>query len=114
MAQVNQPLVPLFRIIAQGKAMEIWLANDLSDSLADCHIAWTVKTEGKTLIQGEKRAHSSPLDAVLVETIDLLAIPQDVPVVTISLTLTDAAGKPLSRYHREVFLKAWRLQDAVW
>jgi len=22
--------------------------------------------------------------------------------------------KPLSRYHREVFLKAWRLQDAAW
>jgi hypothetical protein len=30
-------------------------------------------------------------------------------VVTISLTLADATGKPLSRYEREVFLKAWRL-----
>ncbi len=71
--------------------------------------AWTVTTESKTLVQGEKRAQGIPLDAVLVETVDLSAIPQNVSVATISLTLTDAMGKPLSRYHREVFLKAWQV-----
>jgi hypothetical protein len=33
--------------------------------------------------------------------------------VTVSLSLADATGKLLSRYEREVFLKAWRLQDAL-
>ena len=51
--------------------------------------------------------------AALVESIDLHAVPQDVPLVTVSLSLADATGKVLSRYEREVFLKAWRRQDAV-
>jgi hypothetical protein len=64
-------------------------------------------------VEGEKRADAPPLDAVLVETIALPASAQDAAAVTISLALTDAGGKLLSRYQREVFLKAWRLQDAV-
>ncbi len=85
MAQVNQPVVPLFQIIGQGKAMEIWLANDLPDVLAGCRITWTIKAEGKTLVQGEKLVDAPPLDAALIETINLGAAVQDVPVVTISL-----------------------------
>jgi hypothetical protein len=113
MAQVNQPVVPLLRVIGQGKALEIWVANDTADGLAGCRITWTLKAEGKTLMHGEKRADVPPLDAALLETIDLDAAVQDVPVASVSLTLTDATGKLLSRYQREVFLKAWRLQDAL-
>jgi hypothetical protein len=53
------------------------------------------------------------LDAALIETINLSDTVQDVPVVTISLALADAKSKLLSRYQREVFLNAWRLQDAL-
>jgi beta-mannosidase len=113
MAQVNQPVVPLFQITGQGKTLEVWLANDLPDPLANCRMTWAITAEGKTLAQGEKRADAPPLDAALIETISLSATAPDVPVVTISLTLTDATGTLLSRYQREVFLKAWRLQDAL-
>ena len=112
MAQVNQPVVPLFQVTGQGKTLEIWLANDLSKPLYTCRIAWTVKAEGQVRVRGEKRADAPPLNAALVETVDLSAA-QDVAVITVLLTLSDATGKPLSRYEREVFLKAWRLQDAL-
>jgi hypothetical protein len=113
MAQVNQPVVPLFQITGQGKTLEIWLANDLPDALPGCRVSWTIKAEGKALVEGDKRADAPPLDAVLVETIALPASAQGAAVVTISLAFTDAGGRLLSRYQREVFLKAWRLQDAV-
>jgi hypothetical protein len=111
MAQVNQPVAPLFRIVGQGKAMEVWLANDLSAAQSDVRMTWMVENESTILVQGEKRAHAPPLDAVLVETVDLGAVPQQVAAATVSLTLADAASKPLSRYRREVFLRAWRVQD---
>jgi hypothetical protein len=113
MAQVNQAVVPLFQVGDQGKTFQIWLANDLPGAMPDCRVRWTVKSERRTLVQGTKRVDAPPLGAALVETIDSRAIADDVPVVTVSLTLADAAGRLLSRYEREVFLKAWRLQDAL-
>ena len=113
MAQVNQAVVPLFQISNQGTALEIWLANDRPYPLTNCRVTWTIQAEGKSLIQGTKPAEAPPLDAVRLVTINLSAVPQEVPVVTILLTLTDISGKPLSRYQREVFLKAWRLRDAL-
>ena len=56
-------------------------------------------------------ALDGPLDAVLVETAGLSAVTAGVDVATISLTLADAAGRTIARIRREVFLKAWRLQD---
>jgi len=102
------------RVILRSMIASSLLANDLPDALADCRMAWTIKAEGKTTVEGEKRAAGAPpLDAVLIETIPLPASVQDAAVVTISLALTDAKGKLLSRCQREVFIKAWRLQDAV-
>jgi hypothetical protein len=113
MAQVNQPVVPLFQIANQGQSMEVWVANDLSDAVSNCTVAWAVKSGSSTLVQGTKQSTAAKLSATLFQTVDLSAIPSSVPVATISLTLTDATGKALSRYQREVFLAAWRLQDAV-
>ena len=78
-----------------------------------CRVSWTVTCEGRTLVQGVKQVDAPPLGIALVETTDPGAIPNDVLVVTVSLTLTDATGKLLSRYEREVFLKAWRLQESL-
>ncbi len=113
MAQVNQPLVPLFRIAKKGQSMDVWVANDLESAVNDCAVTWTVAAGGNTLVQGTKRATAVGLSATLVQTVDRSSIPPSAAVVTISLTLTDAAGRTLSRYRRDVFLKAWRLQDAV-
>ena len=113
MAQLNQPVVPLFQIVRQGAGLELWLANDRPQAVANARIRWTIQVAGKTVIDGEQPAEAPPLDAVRIATIDLSAIPPESPVATISLTLADAAGNPLSRYQREVFLQAWRLQAAV-
>ena len=61
----------------------------------------------------ETMAEHYPPHSPPVPPIGLDAAVQDVPVVNVSLTLTDATGNLLSRYQREVFLKAWRLQDAL-
>jgi hypothetical protein len=113
MAQVNQPVVPLFQIKDKGNAMDIWVANDLPEALRNCRVAWTIEGDGRVLQDGKVDADVRPLDATLVKTIDLAAVPQSAPVVHIALTLADAVGKPVSHYHREVFLKAWRTQEEL-
>ena len=72
-----------------------------------------MKAEGKTLAEGAKHIDAPPLDIALVETIGLQAVPEGASLIHISLTLADAKGNLLSRYEREVFLKAWRLQDEL-
>jgi hypothetical protein len=109
----NQPVVPLFEIIGPGSTFKIWLANDLPEGLPDCRVSWTVTSAGRTLVQGARRVDAPPLGTALVETIGSGAVPDEVSVVTVSLSLADATGKLLSRYEREVFLQAWRLQDAL-
>ena len=64
---------------------------------------------GKPLLHGEKAVDVPAADAVMVEKIDISSVPANVDnIVTIELVLNDASGKMLSRYRREVFLKAWR------
>ena len=113
MAQVNQPVVPLFQISAKGQAAEIWVANDLVQAIPDCRVTWKVDARGKPSVQGEKKTDVPALDATRIESIDLSAVPAEVSTVKISLSLSDSAGKLVARYQRDVFLKAWRLEDAV-
>ena len=87
------------------------MASDRTEAQKGCRVAWTVRAGGRELLRGEKPADVPPLDAALVEKVDLSAVPTDVDAAGISLTLSDAAGRTLARYRREVFLKAWRLQD---
>jgi len=111
MAQANQPVVPLFQVVDRGQALEIWTASDRAEALPGCRVAWSVRAGDRELLRGEKPVDVPPLDAALVETVGLSGVPADVDVVAISLTLSDAAGRTIARYRREVFLKAWRLQD---
>ena len=113
MAQVNQPLVPLFQLLDQGKAMELWVANDLPERFDHCRLQWSVKL-GKPLLHGEKAVDVPAADAVMVEKIDISSVPANLDnIVTIELVLNDASGKTLSRYQREIFLKAWRDPEYV-
>ena len=113
LAQVNQPVVPLFHVVGPAESLEIWVANDLPQPRPGCRVQWSIATAGKSLIEGRKQVDAPPSDTRRIETIDLHPIPRDVRVMTISLMLADATGKPLSRYRREVFIEAWRLQEAL-
>ncbi len=108
MAQVNQPLVPLFQLLDRGKTMELWIANDRPERLEDCRLQWNVASGGKTLVGGEKVVDVPAANAVSVANADLSSIPQDADMITIELILSDAAGTRLSSYQREVWLKLWR------
>ena len=110
LAQVNQPLVPLFQVVEDGKALEVWVANDRPDALTGGRLAWTVEAEGKVLLRGEGPADAPPLDAVRIETLSLAHVPANVSVVTVFLSLSDARGKSVSRYQRDIFLPAWRAE----
>ncbi len=96
-----------------GKALQIWLADDLPGPLNGCRVRWTVEVEGKKVLQGEKQIDAKPLGAKLVETVDLSPIPDSTAAMTVSLALFDSSGRELSRDRRETFLKAWRIHEAV-
>ena len=113
MAQVNQPLVPLPRLIEGGQAMELWVANDLPQAHAGCRIQWSVLRAGRTVAHGKLAVKVPASDAVLAGTADLTAVPQDANVVDLHLTLESKEGRPLSHYVQEVYLDAWRARKAA-
>jgi hypothetical protein len=113
MAEVNRPLVPLFQVLGRGEAMELWVANDLPQPFSACRLQWTVETRGKALLEGEKSVEVLARDAVSAGRVDLSKIPADVDLVTIRLKLGDAAGKTLSTYEQEIFLRVWREQNRL-
>ncbi|HBO44507.1 MAG TPA: hypothetical protein DD670_11350 [Planctomycetaceae bacterium] len=113
MAQVNQPLVPLFQLIDRGNTMELWVANDLPESREGCHLQWNVVAEERTLLGGERTVDAPAANAVVVGRVDLAAITASTEVVTIRLKLSDANGALLATYEQEVFLRLWRERDEL-
>lgn len=113
-AQLNQPTVPLFEIVDRGKAMEIWVANDLGESFDNCRIHWSINGNGETLANGKLAAHVPALHAIMLAKVDIEKVPPDADVVTVLLKLTDADGNIIAGYQQEVFLRAWREEDGIW
>ena len=107
LAQLNQPVVPLFQVTDEGKTLLLWVANDREETISDCCLSWIIERDEKIILQGEEPVEVPSLDALQIATIDLLAILPDTPVMTVSLALHDAAGTLISQYRREVFLHAW-------
>jgi len=106
LAEINQPVVPLFRVTEQGRALELWVANDLDQSFNDVSLGWSLQVDGRVLLDGVKRSIDvPPLNASLVETLEL---PADIPAIVVSLSLRNAAGVEISHHEREVYLAVWR------
>jgi len=113
-AQLNQPAVPLFVIADNGQSMQIWVGNDTDQGVRGATVSWTVTEGERTILQGQATADIPPVGTVAVErNVDLTPIDQGTDVVTVSLWLADACGQTISELRREVFLKAWRLQDGL-
>lgn len=102
MAQVNQPLVPLYRLADEGRAMEIWVANDLALCLSGCRVRWVIQGGGKR-IEAEAAADVPASSAVLVKTVALAGLPPEAELLKVALTLSDGQGRKLSQYEREVY-----------
>ncbi len=102
MAQVNQPLAPLYRLADTGQAMEIWVVNDLPVRLPGCKVRWSIRA-GENRIEAESSADVPASDALLCKKVDLAALPAGCEVLQVALALTDSRGQTLSRYEREVY-----------
>ena len=76
MAQVNQPLVPLPRLTKNGRAMELWVANDLPQAHPGCRVRWSVLRAATTLAEGIQPVDVPASDAVLAGMADLSALPK--------------------------------------
>jgi beta-galactosidase/beta-glucuronidase len=113
MAQVNQPLVPLPRVLDRGKDMELWVANDWPEAHPGCLIRWAVLQEDETLAEGKQPVDVPASGAVKAGTASLAGVPDEAAVVDIRLTLEDFAGAKLGEYEQEVFLAAWRKHEAA-
>ncbi len=111
MAQVNQPLVPLPRLVKGGRAMELWAANDLPQTHRGCRIRWQVLRKGKTLAEGTQAVDVPASDAVLAGVADLSTLPKDADLVELQLTLDSNDGHRLAVYTQEVFLPNWITHD---
>ena len=113
MAQANQPLVPLPRLVPGGNGMELWVANHKKESYQNCQIEWTASSGGQVLAQGQKGVDVPRTGAVLAGTADLSNIDASVEVVDIRLVLKDSEGIELSRYTQEMYIQSWRIAGGI-
>jgi hypothetical protein len=111
MAQVNQPLVPLPRLVNGGQAMELWVANDLPQAWSNCVVRWRVLRGSTPLAQGTQSVDVPASDAALAGVAALTSLPEDASVVQLELVLERSSGEVLSRYNQEVYLAAWKATD---
>jgi beta-mannosidase len=103
MAQINQPVVALPQLSGKRPdAMTLWVGNDLAEALPKCTLRWTVQRNGATLLEGQQPLDVPALGAVTGEKIDLTAVTAKVPSFDIELAVSDAQGRLLSRYRRNV------------
>ncbi|MFA6425054.1 MAG: discoidin domain-containing protein [Phycisphaerae bacterium] len=102
MAQINQPLVPLYRLVDDGQAMEIWVVNDLSVRLPGCKVHWNIGA-GENRIEGDVSVDVPATGTVLGKKIDLKSLPVGCDVLNVALFLSDSHGQRLSSYEREVY-----------
>jgi hypothetical protein len=113
MAQANQPLVPLPRLLAGGNEMELWVANHKRNIYKDCQIDWTASSEGRIVAEGRQKVSVPKFGAVLAGTADLSGIKTSVEIVDIRLVLKDSKGKQISSYTQEMYIHAWRASGGL-
>ncbi len=109
-AQVNQPLVPLFRLTGDQKevhAVEFWISNDTEKMLREVRLYWRIFESGALLMEGLVEADANALGSTFLERKE---IPADILKKTgldIELELMDSNGKAISRYQRKVPVLQW-------
>lgn len=113
MAQLNQPIVPLPVLSADGQQLSLWTANDTVLSDAAASIVYVVRTGRSVWAQGTVTANVKAYDALEAGTVSLETVPADTDTVSIDLELRDADGRRISAYSGEFFIRAWRVKEAI-
>jgi beta-mannosidase len=99
LAQLNQPVVAVPQLSgAKPDAMTLWVANDLAEPIRRCSLDWTVAVGGKSVLHAARTLDVPPLDAVRGPRIDLRPVTAKAAAFDVTLVLTDAAGRVISRY----------------
>ncbi len=106
-AQIYQPLVPLFRVTGGGRQFELWVANDRQQALGRSRLIWQLAW-GEKVLAGEERVDILPLNAVFAKAVELPSDWAEADVVRVALFLQDADGNPLAQQQREIYLPAYR------
>ena len=102
LAQLNQPVVALPQLSgAKPDAMTLWIANDLAEPLGRCTLDWTVAAGGKPVLHDRATLDVPRLGAVRGPKIDLRPVTAKA-AIEVTLVVCDAAGRVISRYHRQV------------
>jgi hypothetical protein len=103
LAQINQPIVALPQLTgAKPDAMTLWVANDLAEPVNRCALQWTVVAAGKTMLNDSTTLDVPAINAISGPTIDLRPVTANAVNFDLTLTLKDANGQSISRYHRQV------------
>ncbi len=119
MAQVNQPLVALYRLVERGQALEIWAVNDLPVALYGGKVHWSIRSGDKHM-EGEADANVAACEAVNVARVELKSLPAELDRLVINLSLSDVTQRKISEYGREIYRNyelidraqaAWDVQD---
>jgi hypothetical protein len=112
MAQLNQPVVPLCEISADGHIANLWVANDLPQALRKHRLKWRL-ISGDTTLSGEATLEVPASNACLSATVPLDNFPAEIDSLAVDLQLLSPKGSVLSRYHHDFFLRAWRVKEAI-
>jgi hypothetical protein len=103
LAQLNQPLVAVPQLSGlHPDEMKLWVANDLSEAFPKAALQWSVSCDGKTLLEGRQTLDVPALGVVAGETINLSPVVVKHPAFDVTLAVSDAKGRLLSRYQRTV------------
>lgn len=109
-AQVNQAVVPLFRIsgnLKTAEAFEIWVSNDLPEELESCLVTWSISEDGKPLMEGSKEINIEKSGSSFVDRVEF---PEELihkTALVFNLELLNKKGKVISTYKRTVPVLQW-------
>jgi beta-mannosidase len=132
MAQINQPVVPLYRLLDPGNALEIWVSNDLALAFPGCTVNWRIEGRAATYysaksakdasfatkheplaavlkgrIKGDVPAH----DAICLGRVDLnQALSPEGDLFELALELMDSKGRKISDYRHELYRNSELMQ----
>lgn len=102
MAQLNQPVVPLYRLMDRGKQIHLFAANSLRADLPGSVLKWRIEA-GEDEWSGEVTGDVPGLDAVQLGSIDLTILPSDCELFDLKLELRDPKGRLISEFEHEIY-----------
>lgn len=110
-AQVNQPVVPLFRLRGDQKrarSCEIWVSNVTNKAIEDGSVSWRiVSRSGEEFLSGKKNLNIKGTGSTFVEQFEFPPGFSGKVRLKFELELKDGNGRLISGYNRTVPVLQW-------